>query len=879
MKSSKTIKYNLMGTAAVAAFVFSCPAYAQDSGGVNTYEDVILVTATKRDTSVQDVPISVTVVSPAQLENQGVTSIKDLESVASGFNIQSSQTETQGTSIRIRGVGTTGNNIGLESAVGVFIDGVYQSRPGVALGELTDIASLELLRGPQGTLFGRNTSAGALNIQTKRPDFDGTSGFADFTYGNFNLINVKGGVNFTASEQLAFRVNGAYRQRDGFLTSTVDPDIESHNRDRFLIRGQALWEPTDVTSLRVIADYSEIDENCCNAVNLQASPLLSLPGASPNVDDLFPALGFGEGLNDLQFNDQEFTNGADSFGISGELVHDFGFAEATLIGSYRDYAAFSSQQDFNASQQYSVPVLDDDIETITAELRFQGEAFDDRLDWLVGGYYADESIQENFSLVLGPDYSASVGQANFANPGFLGLISGAGSLVQQALLAGNPAPTFAPISSNGAFALNEFNQDAESISVFTHNIFSVTDRLDLTVGARYNDDSKDGQFNQVASNNDACLASLTLAGGLGAGGATTEAVAGVLGSFIPDVDPDPLSNPILSAVTGAGVGPGAFINCFPFAAPVLGSLSPTNPFAQGAGAALLPREFDESFSDSEFIYTIKGDYDITDDFLVYASFSHGYKAGGFNLDPTAAQGGSSPQFASEETDSWEAGIKSTLADGRIRFNATGFWSTYENFQVLEFTGTRFQTFNVDDVSSRGVELELNARLSDNFDLNAGLTYADAEYGEDCDLEPNNPDSPARFLCGFDLTNAPKISSVLGLTYDGPLGNTGWGLLGNVNLSTQSQRRTSTNPINVSGGVGFGLAPFDVQKGVTKINARFGFSMPNDRASIEFWGLNLSDEITRSITFNTPLQGLGNNSARSAFTESPRQYGVTVRTNF
>jgi len=135
-------------------------------------DDEIIVTATKRATSVQDVPISVTVVNPAQLENQGVTSIKDLSSVASGFNIQSSQTETQGTSIRIRGVGTTGNNIGLESAVGVFIDGVYQSRPGVALGELTDIEALELLRGPQGTLFGRNTSAGALNIRTKKPDFE-----------------------------------------------------------------------------------------------------------------------------------------------------------------------------------------------------------------------------------------------------------------------------------------------------------------------------------------------------------------------------------------------------------------------------------------------------------------------------------------------------------------------------------------------------------------------------------------------------------------------------------------------------------------------------------------------------------------------------------
>jgi len=138
------------------------------------------------------------------------------------------------------------------------------------------------------------------------------------------------------------------------------------------------------------------------------------------------------------------------------------------------------------------------------------------------------------------------------------------------------------------------------------------------------------------------------------------------------------------------------------------------------------------------------------------------------------------------------------------------------------------------------------------------------------INPNDPASPARFLCGFSLTNAPEISSVLGMTYDGEIGDSGWGLLANVNLATSSDRRTSTNP--APGGV---LNPFDNQKGTTKINVRFGFSMPNDRASIEFWGLNLTDEITRGVTFNTPLQG----ASRSAFTESPRQYGVTVRTNF
>ena len=147
----------------LAVYAQEAPQAEEDSGN-----EPIIVTATLRAMDVQDIPLAVTAVAPEALEREGVSDIKTLASISPSFNIQSSQTETQGTSIKIRGVGTTGNNTGLESSVGVFIDGVYQSRPGVALGDLVDLERLEILRGPQGTLFGRNTSAGALNISTKR---------------------------------------------------------------------------------------------------------------------------------------------------------------------------------------------------------------------------------------------------------------------------------------------------------------------------------------------------------------------------------------------------------------------------------------------------------------------------------------------------------------------------------------------------------------------------------------------------------------------------------------------------------------------------------------------------------------------------------------
>lgn len=863
----------------LASTMLASPAMAQDAETqtqTRFEEDVIIVTATRRASDIQDIPVAVTAITPVQLERQGIVNIADLASVTPGFNLQSSQTETQGTSMRIRGVGTTGNNIGLESAVGIFIDGVYQSRPGVALGELVDIEAVEMLRGPQGTLFGRNVTAGALNIRTVAPIIGETGGFVNFTYGNYDLLNVQGAVNVAAGENLAFRATGSFRNRDGFMTSTIVNGGESHDRDRFMLRGQALWEPSDATSLRLIADYQKTDELCCAAATLSVDPGLS----AATANRIFPEVGMAA-LEDYRFNDQVFKNDLEAYNLSGELNHDFGDMTGTLILSYSNFDSTSLQHDFNGGSLYTVgggeelPAQDaltgDFIDTFTAELRFQGSAMNDRLDWLIGGYYADEQIEEQVGFSLGREYSALVGEANFGSalgpiaPSFLSLYAGAGQFIQQ-LSAGVPNPVFAPLSAQGQYASNLYNQDAESWSVFTHNIFELSDTVDLTLGARYVDDSKDGTFDQLNVGGNSCLAASTFLATASAAGAGDPAAGAAIGALTAAAGAQTvglLTNPAL-------IGAGGFLNCFPFTSPAIGS-----PFAPAAFAAFgfLPEEYDLNFSDDELIYTAKLAWEPSPDLLFYGGFTHGYKAGGFNLDSSAGAGGADPRFASEEIDAWEVGMKSTLAGGRIRFNVTGFWQEMDDFQVLEFTGTRFETFNVQDVSSKGVELELNGRLSQNVFFNSGVTYADAAYGEDCDN--GGTITSALGLCGAQLTNSPKWSSVMGLTYDGALLDTDWGFLANINLSYQSRRRTSTRPFVVSGGVIQGLTPFDDQQDSMKINARIGFSMPNDQIAVEFWGLNLTDEITRGITFNTPLQG----SSRSAFPDAPRQYGVTLRTKF
>ena len=851
-------------------------AFAQAAAEDDGEDEPIIVTATLRATDVQDIPLAVTAVAPEALERQGIADIKNLASISPSFNIQSSQTETQGTSIKIRGVGTTGNNTGLESSVGVFIDGVYQSRPGVALGDLVDLERLEILRGPQGTLFGRNTSAGALNITTKRPSLSEFEGFANASYGNYNFYNVQAGVSIPIAQDVAaVRFSGTYRKRDGYLTSSTG--AESNDRDRYMIRGQLYAEPSENISIRLLADYSKVDEKCCDAVILAETPLAATFAFHGLPNDGVAESGF-DALRNLRTNSQEFRNGSDQWGVSGELKWELGSAKLTSITAYRDFSSTSRQEsDFVSLNLFSVgtggstnpnsPSNGDEIKTFTQELRLQGTAFDDKFDWLIGAFYGSEKIVAQGALTLGPDFQRAVSAGNF------GTVAGVNPLFALTALGTGGA---GPVNSNGATALNRFDQDGETFSIFTHNVINFTDQFSLTLGARYVDEKKDASFDQISGSNAACQAS----------------VNGVLTGAVPA--------PFRAGLVG--------LNCFSFTAPV----TLTAPMALGGGLASnflpLPREFSDTFKDDELTYTAQLSFKPNEDLLLYGSFSHGFKSGGFNLDPTAANLINSgavlaslgtatpvapvfadPRFESEKVDAYELGAKATF--GRFNVNLALFQMDLTDFQVLEFTGVQFSTFNVNNARSRGFEIEAFGRLHDYISLNTSVTYAKAEYGDDCDTGVSAANLPSvQLLCGQTLTNAPEWAGVVGLTYDGPLNSSGWGLLANGNVSYSGSRRTSTQAVerrvNAAAGTS-DIIPllFDIQEDYFKINARIGLSTPDDRFTFELWGTNLSNEITRGITSNTPLRGaagaVGGPSARSriAFVEEPRTYGITIRAKF
>jgi len=846
--SGRSMHTLFAGASTLALFCTSQVAAAQDAEDAPRTLATVTITATQRVESIQDVPIAVTALDPEALERAGVTDIAGLDSLSPSFNMNSSGTVSGGTTLRIRGVGTTGNNIGLESSVGVFLDGVYLSRPGVALGDLLDLEQIEILRGPQGTLFGRNTSAGALSIKTKKPDLTEYGAFGNLTVGNYNLVNVQAGINIPLVEdRLAIRLSGATHKRDGFVEG-LNGD-ESHDRDRFLLRGQALWDLGTGGTLRAIADYAEAEEKCCQAVWFSDTSLravfgpagLDPTGGAPNVGP--------SALDALRSNDGEFRNPFEQTGFSVEYNNQTPLGDLTYIGAYRDYKArqalstdYTGLRMFTAGASAEAIALGGtnfdpesnltQIETTTHELRLQNTAFEDRLDWLVGAFYSDETINTGGSVTLLDQYQAAV------SAGLLGQTSN----LLLGFAGGAPA--------TGDFADNAFRQDGESFSIFTHNILSVTDKLDLTVGVRYVEETKDGSFTQLRGQHNACF--------------------GTFGN-LANV-PVPLS--------GAAVG----LNCFVFTAPVY---DPNNPgplfgaIAASPAAALLnflPQEFDETFEDDEVVYTIKGSYALTGDINVYGGFTHGFKSGGFNLDPSAAAGGVDPRFDSELIDVWEVGVKADLFDGRARANFSIFQQDLEGFQVLEFTGIQFRTFNVGKAQSSGFELDTEAALTDTLSGNLSVAYSDARYPDDCDvLVPGTPGfSPnSANLCGASLTNAPEWVVTGGATYERQFNALNF--FANANFRYEDDRRTGTQRSEL-------LAPNlllagDIQEANTKIDLRVGLSSENKRWAIELWARNVTDEQTVNSTFTVPLRGLSANRSRAQFTQDPATYGVTLRTSF
>ncbi|SIN64605.1 Outer membrane receptor proteins, mostly Fe transport [Parasphingorhabdus marina DSM 22363] len=458
----------------VALMLAAQPVLAQVAEGDAADADdsnIIVVTATKREQTLQEVPVAVTVTDALTIERAGITDLTSLQSVVPSLQVRTRQNAVA-TNFFIRGFGNGANADGIEPSVGVFIDGVYRSRSGAAISDLPNIQRVEVLRGPQSTLFGKNASAGVVSVVTKEPEYQ-FGGSAEISYGNFDLIRGKAYVNVPIADDLAaLAISGSFNQRDGYIRNLFN-DTDLNNVDRWAIQGDLLIEPADNVKLRLKADYDEIDEVCCMGLNIEPGVgglLIPAIGGSIVPADPFSYTAFA----DVQPG-QEISN----LGISLKADVDFDTFALTSITSYRRNESFTSvDTDFSSAAVFGVSPSDREYKTFTQELRLTSNT-DGFLDWMIGGFYFHETIDIESQVIFGPD-----GRAFFDT-----LLAGVSptilSDVETALAL--PVGTF---FANGTGSFESFDQSNDSFSIFGQLDFNITDELTVTAGANYTYDKK-----------------------------------------------------------------------------------------------------------------------------------------------------------------------------------------------------------------------------------------------------------------------------------------------------------------------------------------------------------------------------------------------------
>jgi iron complex outermembrane recepter protein len=885
----------------------------------------IVITAQGRSQILQDVPLAVSAVSAQSLQNSGATDIRQLNQLAPSLLVSSTGTEANG-SARIRGIGTVGDNPGLESSVAVFVDGVYRSRSGIGLNELGEIERIEVLRGPQGTLFGRNASAGLIHIISKKPNLNNFEGFGSLTYGNFDYIRADAGVTGPIGETLGFRLDGVYARRDGFYHD-VNNDTDVNNRNRLFVRGQLLFEPNADLSVRLIGDYTRRKEACCGAVyldnnfnplignlNERATPILVGGVVNPNGNNIInvlqdlgtPAIAFHDPFSrDLYVNNGRSYKGTTvDWGMSGEVNWDIGdSASLTSITAYRDYRSGQAGDiDYGPVDILYRSTNNNGVErrfkTFSQELRLQGKAFNDHLDWLVGAYFADEGLTVTDNLRFGNQYGRFATCRIVSGGGLAGLYSPGSPLcvfpgIGPATLAGATGASgpdivagFTRLDSlnDRGSTQDRYHQNSRNWALFTHNIFHLSDKVALTVGLRWTNERK--KFDATFGNDNTICPQLQ---------------ASLLDDLTTTTAGTPQQNGTARALAGALIALGC----------------QGNSTAELNGVSINDKRKEDEFTGTGIL-----SWKPVDDLMLYASYSRGYKAGGFNLDRSALKspilpfaltpGGAQTlvgnlQFDPEINTAYEFGAK--YSSGPVTLNAVLFRQDFENFQLNTFNGTVFlvQTINGCEtdlggadrdasaatgacaagnvgygVRSEGVELEGSFRPRRDLTVNLGVTYAKTRYRGNLVGNDNGvPLDPAlRKLPGDNLSNAPEWVMTNSVGWTPRIGGSGMTALFYVDSRLTSDFNTGSD-----------LFPQKEQDSFLLVNARVGLRGPAQKWSVEFWAQNLFDKDYTQVAFNAPFQAgatappfvdpqfPGGRQIFSAFLAEPRTFGVTGRIRF
>lgn len=752
----------------------------------------VVVTATRRaETDIQSTPVAVSVVTEDEFNNLFAQDIGEIALHVPNFSA-ATVTGFNAASFAMRGAAETDIIVYFDPKVGVIVDDFVIPHVQTQLLEPFDIESVEVLRGPQGTLFGKNTTSGAIVVRTKRPDMEATSFDASLQYGKFDDTKANVAFNVPLSDTLAFRFAGLYQKSDGYYENgKVDFPIDAFGaglgdagltdgsavagdgrdlggKDVFSGRAKLLFEPSDRLSIlgqvELIKDRSDPVPviNDTPAAAGQLATLLGFPGVTGG-DPLDQA-----GIHRSQIVGLDDEQEVDVLGTYLNVEYELENHKLYGLVGYREQESRLPNEYLGTPyESFFAATRDDDRETFQIEGRIASE-LDGNVNYVAGLFYQTNDVE-------------------FCVLQQLGLVEFFGSAVPGVLDNQNPL-----LLCN--------RQDATAYAAFVDVTIDVTEKFSLGLGARYTNEEKD----YVARE-----------------GLPTQVL------FPGGVFSEPLDG---------------------------------QDFSLAAGSV---QSDDEEWS--EPTWRITGSYQFTNDVFGYATVSRGFKSGGYN--DQAGSGGFNnfpvsayePEFAT----SYEIGVKTTLAEDRVRFNATYFNVNYEDFQrstVVSVPGTAFQetrTFNAADVDAQGLEVELTALLAENLTLRANIGWLDTEYQKF--VLDRNLDGILEDFSGREVVRAPEITAGADLTYTQQLGS-GGNIVYNLNYLYEDE-----NTYYYNDDIG---SQFDtVLEERTILGASITWNSADDRFYVSAFGKNLTDD-----RYKTASQAVG---ALWTFSNygAPRFYGI------
>ena len=764
-----------------------------------TLEEIV-VTAQQRAESLQDVPVSVAAVTAKKISDSGIVDLQGLSELVPNFSINETGIST---TVTIRGI-SSGINSGFEQSVGMYNDGIFYGRDQLARVPMIDMERVEVLRGPQGILFGKNSIAGAVSQISAKPtdEFEGSvTALYEPDHGETDLRMVLSGP---LTDNLSGRLAVMTRELDGYVKNT-ELGVDEQNEDEQVVRATLRWDVNDSVTATLKSSQSTFDVLGRNMEVYQSfghlealNSVYNSPTAPWSVDTE---------LNYIADNNGHFSNNEVN---NSTLTVDWNLEGLTLtsVTGYVDYEFTESCDcDFTGA-----PVFDagrqEEYQQLSQEFRLTSD-LGSNFDYIAGLFFQDTDLTYADQIQL-PDPTV----VNTA----LGLL-GAGAL-----------QPFAPGSSTD----RTFNQEGEVIALFAQGTWSVSEALRLTVGGRYTEEKKDANRQQRHKAN-----------------------ATFGGQYMPAVTADPVS--------------GAYN--------VLYGIFAIEAYDQING----------KLDDSSFSPVVTMEWDANPDTMVYATWTKGYKSGGFdarsNGHPDASVNNGlksgaaitgSWEFANEEATSVELGSKMSLADGAAELSVAWYMTDYTDLQVSQFDGTLgFNVTNAGEAKVQGIEADGRWALTDNITLTGSVAYLDFNYekfpNSQCYFQQEDTDGDK--LCdagGKRKEFTPELQANLGAAWASEMSN-GLELNASLDVSFMDEYLYAAN-----------LDPRSKQDAYSMVNARIALAGSEGAWELALLGRNLTDETVINFGGNTPLGGTltgGAGNSYYAFVNRPRNIALQVNYSF